>query len=164
MLKGSLLVTAFLLTSTTLFASEETIVKISTDESSKIYLLKANVDESSQTITQFIKETYENGKRIKRDALDYKKLPSGLSLEERKNRKIIVLKSNNFDNDQGGLVAVDTLFNGIKNERRSYQFELAKTKDSWALIHSKKEIKHIKILTNKSQILGVIGIKNLVME
>ena len=163
MLRGSLLASALLISSS-LFASEETLVKISTDESSKTYLLKANIDESSQTITQFIKETYENGKRVKRDALDYKKLPSGLSLEERKNRKIIVLKSNNFDNDQGGLVAVDTLFNGIKNERRSHHFELAKTKDSWALIHSKKEIKHIKILTNKSNILGVIGIKNLVME
>lgn len=163
MLKKSLLVTA-LLFSTTIFANEATLVKISSDENSKIYLLKVNVDESSQNITQLIKETYENGKQIKRDTLDYKKLPKGLSLEERKNRKIIVLQSDNFDSDQGGLVAVDTLFNGVKNQRKSYQFEIVKSKSSWELYHSKKAIKHIKILTNKSAILGVIGIKNLVME
>lgn len=163
MLKRSLLATTLLL-STTLFASEETLVKISSDENSKIYLLKINVNDETQNITQLIKETYENGKRTKRDALDYKKLPNGLSLEERKNRKIIVLQSNNFDSDQGGAVAVDTLFNGVKNERKRYHFEIAKSKNSWELYHSNKAIKHIKILTNKSHILGVIGIKNLVME
>jgi len=163
MLKKSLLIAALLFTKT-VFANEEILVKISSDENSKIYLLKVNVDESTQNITQLIKETYENGKQIKRDTLDYKKLPNGLSLEERKNRKIIVLKSDNFYSDQGGLVAVDTLFNGVKNQRKSYQFELVKSKNSWELYYAKKAIKHIKILTNKSTILGVIGIKNLVME
>ncbi len=163
MLKKSLLIAALLFTKT-VFANEEILVKISSDENSKIYLLKVNVDENTQNITQLIKETYENGKQIKRDTLDYKKLPNGLSLEERKNRKIIVLKSDNFYSDQGGLVAVDTLFNGVKNQRKSYQFELVKSKNSWELYYAKKAIKHIKILTNKSTILGVIGIKNLVME
>lgn len=163
MFKKSLLIAALLFTKT-VFANEEILVKISSDENSKIYLLKVNVDENTQNITQLIKETYDNGKQIKRDTLDYKKLPNGLSLEERKNRKIIVLKSDNFYNDQGGLVAVDTLFNGVKNQRKSYQFELVRSKNSWELYYAKKAIKHIKILTNKSTILGVIGIKNLVME
>ena len=74
------------------------------------------------------------------------------------------LKSDNFDEEQGGIITVDTLYNGANGSRKEYDISMAKDKAGWTLMNQGKIVKQIYIQTNKVLFLGAVGIKNLIMK
>ena len=170
MLKFTVLFIISLLTLTNLFisavsATEKTLATLSNDENKNTYLLIVDSDKDNQAIKTFYKDVYSNGKRITREVLDYNILINkGLILEQRDKYVILKLKSFNFDKEQGGIITIDTLYNGANGLRKSYDIQMAKTKTDWALINEGKIVNKIFIQTNKVMLLGSVGIKNLVMK
>lgn len=145
-------------------AAEQALATVSSDDSRTTY--KLVVDSlDGRTIKSFYKDVYEKGTRVRRETLDPNiLLKSGMVLEQRDKYVVMKLKSNDFDREQGGIVVVDTLYNGANGERRSYEIQLAQSKTGWSLFKQGKAIKEIIIQTNRVMLLGAVGIKNLVMR
>ncbi|MBC7539469.1 MAG: hypothetical protein H7281_11660 [Bacteriovorax sp.] len=158
------------LLSTTLFtsishASEQTLATISNDDSKNTYQLIVDSTADNRAIKIFYKDVYLNGKKTSREALDFHVLiHSGMILEQRDKYIVMRLKSDNFDEQQGGIITVDTLYNGANGTRKAYDMSLAKDKFGWTLMNQGKIVKQIFIQTNKVMLLGSVGIKNLVMK
>ena len=147
------------------FASEQTLATLSNDENKNTYLLIVDSDKENQSIKTFYKDVYSGSKRISREILDYNILINkGLILEQRDKYVILKLKSLNFDKEQGGIITIDTLYNGTNGSRKSYELQMAKTTTDWALINDGKIVKKIFIQSNRVMLLGSVGIKNLVMK
>lgn len=145
-------------------ATEQTVATVFNDESSTTYKLVVDAQDG-RTMKNFYKDVYEKGKKIRREALNPEVIvDKGMILEQRDKHIIMKLKSNNFDMDQGGIVVVDTLFNGATGERRDYEIQLAQDKTGWALFQRGKLVKEIYIQTNKVMLIGSVGIKNLVLK
>jgi hypothetical protein len=165
-LKTSLLF-SLLMTSTytNLQAAEQTLATISNDDSSNTYQLIVDSTEDNRAIKTFYKDVFQNGKKISRDTLDYHVLDSnGMILEQRKQYIVMKLKSDNFDQEQGGVITVDTLYNGASGDRKSYEISMSKDENGWILMNQGKVVKDIAIQTNKVMFLGTVGIKNLIMK
>jgi hypothetical protein len=146
-------------------ASEQTLATISNDESKNTYQLIVDSTDGDRAIKTFYKDIFLNGKKLSREALDYHVLiRTGMILEQRDKYIVMRLKSDNFDDQQGGIITVDTLYNGANGTRKTYDLSLAKDKSGWTLINQGKIVKQIFIQTNKVMILGSVGIKNLVMK
>lgn len=145
-------------------AEEKIVATVYNDESSTTY--KLVVDSSDgRTMKNFYKDVYEKGQKVRREALNPQVIMSkGMVLEQRDKHVIMKLQSNNFDLDQGGIVTVDTLYNGATGERRGYDIQLAQDRTGWALFQKGKMVKEIFIQTNKVMLIGAVGIKNLVLK
>ncbi|MBC7713502.1 MAG: hypothetical protein H7177_09190 [Rhizobacter sp.] len=145
-------------------ASETTIATITTDSSKTSYKLIID-SEDGRKIKNFYKDVYDNGNKVRREALDSKVLiKTGMILEQRDKYVVMKLKSSNFDLEQGGIVTVDTLYNGATGERRGYELQIAQSPKGWAIFKQKTAISQIQIQTNRVMMLGDVGIKNLVMK
>lgn len=146
-------------------SAEQTLATIGNDENKNTYLLIVDTNEESRAIKTFYKDVYTNGKKVSREALDYRVLMrTGMILEQRDKYVVLKLNSSNFDQHQGGIITVDTLYNGANGTRKSYEVQMAKEKSGWALINKGKIVKQIFIQTNKVMVLGSVGIKNLIMK
>lgn len=146
-------------------AREETIATITNDENKEIYTFVAEVDDESENITAFYKDDFLNGTKTDRKLLSTERLTgSGLVLEKRGEHEVIALKGHNFDLEQGGVVTIDTLFNGINGQRKEYDLELAKSSSGWKLFKENKIISKLHIIVNKKFLLGAIGVKEIQMR
>lgn len=145
------------------FARAIQIVEISRDDADLVY--KLVIDSSDDVkIDQVRKETYQKGQMVNNEVLDKSQIGKGIILEEQKGFKVLILRSFNYDEYLGGEVEVDTLFSGVTGERRSTYFDLAKYASGWALFHNGRTVTKLEIKVNKSPLLGVIGIKELVIK
>ena len=160
----SLIATLFF--SLSAFAHEEVLSTTDNDDNNEVYTLVVHVDDNTQTLKELFKDTYLNGTKIRRDILNPEdlKAKSGVILEKRDNYNVLNLKSDNFDFDRGGRIVIDTLYNGIKGDRRSYDLELAKDKSGWKLFKDQKIVSLFHIKVNRVIIVGTVGIKTIVME
>lgn len=153
-----------ILISNVLHAEEKMLATVTNDSNKTSYKLIVD-SKTGHDITNFYKDVYEDGIKTHREALDVEVLHGdGMVLEKRKNHIVIKLKSDNFDSNQGGLVVVDTLYNGVSGERKEYEVEIAQDKNGWSLFKNGKMIKQIQIETNRVIVIGEVGIKNLVMK
>ena len=147
-------------------AREEVLTTTDNDDNNEIYQLIVDVNESTQALKKLYKDTYVNGLKIKRDILneDDLKTKNGVILEKRDKHNVLNLKSDNFDHDLGGKITIDTLYNGITGERRSYELDLAKDKTGWKIFKGKKVVSKFHVKVNRVILAGTIGIKSVVME
>lgn len=146
-------------------AREDVIATITNDDNKEIYNMIVQSDEETNTIKGFFKDDYLNGKKIEREHLRSSELvTTGVVLDQRGERTVIALKSDNFDNERGGLVTIDTLFNGVNGQRKEYELELAQSKDGWKLFRKGKIISKLHILVNKKFLIGAVGVKEIVMK
>jgi len=157
---------AALMTSSNIFAREETLSITDNDDNNEVYNLVVNVDDATQTLKDLYKDTYVGGKKIKRDHLNPEDLKTkdGVILEKRDNYNVLNLKSDNLDFDRGGRIVIDTLYNGITGDRKQIDVELAKDKTSWKLFRDKKAVSKFHVRVNKVIVIGTVGIKTIVME
>lgn len=145
-------------------ASEQVIATVTRDGSTTSYKLIIDSNDG-RGIKNFYKDVYESGKKISREIMDAQvMIKTGMILEQRDKYIVMKLKSNNFDLEQGGIVTVDTLYNGANGERRAYEIQIAQGQKGWSLFKAGKAINQIQIQTNRVMILGEVGIKNLVMK
>lgn len=157
---------ASLIFSGRVLAKEEVIATITNDENKEVYTFVAQTDEENNSIKAFFKDDYLNGKKTERALLETQALNErGLVLEKRGEHTVINLKSENFDLDQGGLVTIDTLFNGVNGQRKEYDLQLAKANDgAWRLFKGNSIITKLHIVINKKFLLGAVGVKEIVMK
>jgi hypothetical protein len=146
-------------------ANEQFIAKITNEDNPYEYNLVIDSNADNRVINFFYKDVYQEGKRVRREALDFNVITKKeLVLEQRDKYLIMGLKSNNFDAELGGVITIDTLYSGVNNSRKEYDLDLTKDRSGWILVKTGKVIKHIHIQSNKMTILGTIGIKNLIMN
>ena len=158
---------ATLLLSGRVLAKEETIATITNDENKQVYTFVAETDEETNSIKSFYKDNYASaGRKIDRELLASSKLTEGgLVLEKRGEHTVLKLESNNFDLEQGGIVTIDTLYNGVNGQRKEYDLQLAKAADGeWRLFKGDKIVTKLHIVVNKKFMLGAVGVKEIVMK
>ena len=158
---------ATLLLSGKILAKEEVIATITNDENKQVYTFVAVTNDSTDTIKSFYKDNYSAaGKKINRELLASEKLThGGLILEKRGKHEVLKLESHNFDLEQGGIVTIDTLYNGVNGERKEYDLHLAKAQNGqWKLFKGSKIISKLHIVVNKKTLLGAVGVKEIQMK
>jgi len=154
-----------LITCGKVLAKEEIIATITNDENPEVYTFVAQTDEATNAIKAFYKDDYINGKKTERELLPSAELnKAGVVLEKRGDHTVINIKSEDFDYAQGGIVTIDTLFNGINGERKEYDLQLAKSPSGWKLFRGNKIITRLHIEINKKALIGAVGVKNIKME
>lgn len=148
------------------FAKEEVLSVTDNDDNNEVYRLVVHVDDNTQRLIELFKDTYINGQKIRRDVLNPTDLNTadGVILEKRDNYNVLNLKSDNFDYDRGGRIIIDTLYNAIKGERRSFEVDLAKDQSQWKLFKNKQSISKFHVKVNRVIIIGTVGIKTIIME
>lgn len=152
--------------SSPLFSKEVTLSITDNDDNKEVYNLVVNVDEMTQSLKELFKDTYVDGKKIRRDHLnpDALKTKDGVILEKRDNYNVLNLKSDNLDFERGGRITIDTLYNAMTGDRRQVDVELAKDSDTWKLFKDKKVVSKFHVRVNKVIVLGTVGIKTIIME
>jgi hypothetical protein len=165
MVKLTLVIMSMLL-STAILAHEETLSRTDNDDNNEVYDLVVKVNDTTQSLEELYKDTFVNGKKIKRDKLnpDDMKTKDGCILEKRDGYNVLNIKSDNLDLDRGGKIVIDTLYNGVTGERRQVDLELAKDKTGWKLFKGSKIVSKFHVKVNKVVILGTVGIKTIIME
>lgn len=144
---------------------EQILAVVNNDINSSIYKLVLLTNEQNETIKLLYKDEYAKEKLLSRELLNINQLnQDGIILEQRHDTVILSLHSHNFDLYSGGTIIVSTVLNGYKGTRREYDFELAKDKNGWSLFHQGHSIKQLLLEANKVALLGVVGIKNLIMH
>jgi hypothetical protein len=149
-----------------LLAHEEILSVTDNDDNNEVYNLVVEVDDTTQRLKELYKDTYLSGNKIRRDNLNPLELknPDGMILEKRGEHNVLSLKSDNYDHDRGGTITIDSLYNGISGERRSVDLELSKDKTSWRLFKDHKVVSKFHVKVNRVIIIGVVGIKKIIME
>lgn len=158
---------ATLLLSGKILAREEVIATITNDENKQVYTFVADTNSETDSIRAFYKDNYSaSGKKIDRELMASEKLTEGgLVLEKRGDHEVLKLNSENFDLDQGGIVTIDTLYNGVNGQRKEYDLQLAKATDGeWRLFKGAKIVTKLHIVVNKKFMLGAVGVKEIQME
>ena len=158
---------ATLLLSGNILAKEEVIATITNDENKQVYTFVAETNDETETITSFFKDNYSAaGKKVDRELMASEKLTDGgLILEKRGKHEILKLESNNFDLEQGGVVTIDTLYNGVNGQRKEYDLQLAKANNGdWKLFKGTKVITKLHIVVNKKFLVGSVGVKEIQMK
>lgn len=158
---------ASLLLSGRVLAKEEVIATITNDENKQVYTFVAETDETTDSIKSFFKDNYSAaGKKVDRELLASDKLTEGgLVLEKRGEHEVLKLESNSFDLEQGGMVTIDTLYNGVNGQRKEYSLQLAKAKDGeWRLFKGEQVVSKLHIVVNKKFMIGAVGVKEIVMK
>ncbi len=161
--KETLCITLFflLLTSANALAVERTLVAITNDENSNVFKMVIDTD-GNQDIKKFYKDTFDKkAKRIERKLIELTKIEDGVNIERMDGYDIVNLKSENFASHNGGNLELDTLYNGAKGKRKSYELELDRTGDSWEIKKNGKKVNILHLKSNKVFLLGTVGIKDI---
>jgi hypothetical protein len=153
-----LLIVSSLLMSGFATAKDIVALKITSDESSKITTFTLKVDENN-IIQKIIKKSVLKGK-TKIQEINPELPAEGIVLEERKGRKVIVLKGHNVTAQYGGLIEIDYLYNGITGSRSKLELDLEPTSNSWQFTINNKPVKHLYVVTNK-KMFRTVGVKRI---
>ena len=149
-----------------LFAKEEVLAVVTNDENAETYKFILESDDTLGDVKAFYKDNYLKGTKTKRTRLEAKELSSrnGLVLEQRGEHKVIALKSDNFDRVRGGIINIDTLYNGANGERHDYEIQLSKDRSGWKIFKSGRIVSKLHIEVNKIFLVGTVGVKNIRLE
>jgi hypothetical protein len=166
MIKLTLLCFISALMSFKLMAAEQILCTVDNDDDARVYKLVVSYDEATLTLKELYKDSYVQGKKSLREVLNAEDLKKshGIIMERKDKHNVLNLKSNNFDHDQGGLIIVDTLFNGVNGDRKNYELDLVKDQSTWKLFKNNKPISRFHVRVHKVVVVGVVGIKNIIME
>jgi len=146
-------------------ASEEVVANVSADVFTDSYQLVIDTNEVKQTLNAFHVDNVENGHLLKRKDLLVKDfIDNGVRFPVKGKIVFARISGENFDQEQGGVIVIDTLSNLLTGARKTYELTLAKDKRGWKLFNSGKVITQIKAIANKLPIIGVVGAKDLVMK
>lgn len=148
------------LTSVSALAVEKELVTITNDDTPTVFKMVIDVDSNSD-ILKFYKDTYDSKKRISRDHIPLQKILEGVNLEKRDKYEVVNLKSENFASHNGGNLELDTLYNGAKGTRKSYDLEIDRIGDQWEVQKDGQRVQVLHLKANKVFLLGTVGIKDI---
>jgi len=150
-------------------AVDQTILHIEQDDitdGSSYTLLKLQIDERGMPIL-LSREFYSNFTFNSGSAYLMKTFIEGIILVESPNPmggKLEVIKlSLKPDGTGGGLVKIIYLVDGVWNTKKEMMLKLVKQNNIWVLVDMKgKVVPKLRIILNRSPLLGVVGISNIV--
>lgn len=148
-------------------AKENILLTITNDEDKEVTRFVAETDSDDRIIKKFHQDTFDaRGKHLKRITTESRNLKntSGMVLKSQDKYVVVALKCQNFDEQQGGAINIDTLYNGATGERRQYAIDLTKDKASWSVYVKNQKVKSMHLQSNKVMLIGTVGIKNIVMK
>lgn len=147
------------------FGAETKLVEMTNEEDKDVTHFVLVTNDETKDAEAFIKRTFNpKGKKINEVKYNQEQVIKGLVMEHRKDRDIVILRSENFSAHQGGIVVIDTLFSGVSDKRKSYEFDLERNGDSWSLTYKDKKASRVHCVSNKAFLIGTVGIKDLVVK
>lgn len=145
------------------FAGEVSLVKITNEEDREVSEMFIEVNENGD-ISQFGKNIYLNGKKIKTDLYGDSLNYDGIVLERQRGRDVVILRGLNIDTLHGGGLEVDYLYNGITGSRSSFELELSRKDSRWSVQRNDKTIFSLHCVSHKKPFVGTIGIKKIIAK
>lgn len=144
----------------------ELLCVINSDIDNSYAKLTYDWDVEKRAIDHFYQETYENGQLTNKEEINIDGLNNGGIVLLKKDKTTVVrIWSNNFDKDRGGVLFLDTLYNGVNGERKQYELDLDKNNDNFVLTTGNKiEFNKMKFIAKRSKILGIIGIEKIIFS
>jgi hypothetical protein len=161
-IKYLILISLFL--ASTVSALEHSLVRITNDEDTESFVFVIETDSENREILRFFKDLHdENGVRLEREVLSPELFQeaSGLVLKEQEGRIVVRMLSENFESHNGGHVQIDTLYNGVTGSRRIYEYEVARSSDSWELLQDNQPIRSMHLRSKRLLALGTVGIADI---
>lgn len=155
-----MIIMLFSLTSLNALALETELVTITNDETPTIFKMVIETDNNSD-ISKFYKDTYENSKKTSRKVIPLSKITEGVNIEKRDKYEVVNLKSYNFASHNGGNLELDTLYNGAKGTRKSYDLKIDRIGDKWEIQKDGSPVHILHLKSNKVFLLGTVGIKDI---
>jgi hypothetical protein len=145
--------------------AEHSLVKMTNEEDKDITTFALKTDDAHGDIVGFVKIVQDQrGRLIGRTNYGMNNIEEGLTIEKRDERDIVRLVSPNFESHNGGNLVVDTLYSGVSDSRKRYEFEVARQGDSWELLRNGQVINSMHLKSNKVFLLGTVGIKDIVTK
>lgn len=140
----AILVTGLLTTMTSTSMAQEDQKQLRNE---KVLTVK-NSEENSYFDLYIAKDGEDNAKGLKmydrgdKDWKDFniKNLKNGVTLKQEGSHKVIVLKSDDFEEDRGGHFKVDYLHNGITGKRRDIEIKFDFDGTKWRVFHKGTEV------------------------
>lgn len=161
-LSKSLIVLSLTVFSNSVHALEKVLCLVTSDVDKEVGKMVYEIDEESRGIKNFYKERYLNDKLIERVKLDPESVNgSGIVLHKKDKYITVRLYSHNFDPERGGVLYLDTLYNGVKGERKEYTIEASIDPEGAQMSYNKKEFTKMNFVAKRSGLLGVIGIEKV---
>jgi hypothetical protein len=161
-----LLFTLVILFSQSIFAGEYLLLNITNDEDKELTKFILLTDSNNEGIEAFDKRTFSSSGRLiskQRVRVNQIAASSGIVLDRRLNKDIVVLRSENFASHNGGDLEVDTLYNGITGSRKHYDLDLQRHGASWKIERYGKVITSLHL---ESHVIfwKTVGIKNIITK
>jgi hypothetical protein len=143
-------------------AAEAVLCDVTSDIDNEVAKMVYELDEETGDIKHLFKDRYVNGKRIEREELHIKDLlGDGIVLAKKDKTIAVRMYGHNFDAVSGGVLFLDTLYNGVNGERREYSFEVAKSVTGLVMVYKGVEFKKMHFIAKRSRLLGIIGIEKV---
>jgi hypothetical protein len=157
---------ALLILSTNSFANgvtENLLCTVSSDVDSDVGKLVYEMDEDGRVIDHLYSEKWVNNILVSREEIKLADLVGNGIVLHKKDKYITVrLYSHNFDEERGGVLYLDTLYNAVKGERKEYTIEISKNlKSEIEMTYNKQNFSKMKFIGKKVPVLGVVGIEKV---
>ncbi|MBC7540825.1 MAG: hypothetical protein H7281_18535 [Bacteriovorax sp.] len=143
-------------------ATEKVLCVVSSDIDSDIGKIVVEMDQDDRGIEHLYQDSYHDSKLTARIELKADDLRSGIVLNRKDKYITVRMHSDNFDQERGGVLFLDTLYSGISGERKEYEMQLAIDKTGPILIQNKQNFSKMNFVAKRSKVFGVIGIEKVV--
>ena len=146
-------------------ASDQILATITTDVDSQTYQFIASVDDQDNLLKNFSIYNMLPGNMSQQKVLTFKTfVDEGLQFGPKGHYVLAKINVLNFDDQQGGQISIDTLYNGLTGKRIKYDLFLAKDKSGWKLYYEGRPITQIKAIAHRLSLIGIVGAKQLIMK
>ena len=144
-------------------AVEKVLCVVTSDVDSDTGKLVYEMDEDGRGIKHMYSEKWVNNKLVSREEINILDVNGdGIILHKKDKFVTVRLYSHNFDQERGGTLYLDTLYNAIKGERKEYTIEVSKNIiNEIVMSNNKIAFNKMKFIGKKSPLLGVIGIEKV---
>ncbi|MBY0415463.1 MAG: hypothetical protein K2Q18_14925 [Bdellovibrionales bacterium] len=145
------------------YAGEKVLCLVTSDLDKEVGKMVYEYDDETRVVTHLYKERHLNDKLIERVEVNIDDLlGDGLILHKKDNYITVRLYSHNFDISSGGVLYLDTLYNGVKNERKEYLMEVRMDGGEDAVMtYNKVAFTRMHFVPKKVPILGIVGIEKV---
>lgn len=147
-------------------ANEVELVEITNEESPKVFRLSVELDEQGDVKYLVRRSFNENNKLEQRTKFEAELIQTdrGVILDEERGHVVVSLRSQNFEPHNGGHVEIDTLYNGARGTRKSYEIEFVREGESWAIYHQGEPVTSLHFKSKKVLFIGTVGIEDIVFK
>jgi hypothetical protein len=144
------------------FAEERLLCIVTSDIDNDVGKIVYEQGNEGRGIGHLYQDTYKEGQRTARIELKAEGLKEGIVLNRKDKYITVRMHSDNYDDQQGGVLYLDTLYSGVSGERKEYELELAMDKEGPVLIENKNNFTAMKFVAKRSKVFGIIGIEKVI--